>query len=286
MVNSKRFQSLLGSFPSTPCVMPITAWCIRMVLLDIIERRHGYTRVLNWPALSALNNAVYGWLQILSSICPEQPAWCALRCYRYIANHPPPPPQAQLGITHMYVSKVHGICVARRGRKRFIASWGLRMSHICHCTPCPSPSQGRGQRSKVVILPTSGITPIRSGLLAFCVSVPGCKCTEQPITQDNAPPSILNNRVIVYYTRSNAPLFWYKFNRKPRANLGQFYSVHTVTYYWTFPAALRQIERELFRIFTTRGLCKGTACCCIVSEILEGFFLIYKFSAIIFFLIL
>jgi hypothetical protein len=31
------------------------------------------------------------------------------------------------------------------------------MSHICPCTPCPPPpSQGVGQRSKVVILPTSG----------------------------------------------------------------------------------------------------------------------------------
>jgi hypothetical protein len=39
-----------------------------------------------------------------------------------------------------------GICVARRDRKRFIASWGLRMSHICPCTPCPSP---QGYRSKV-----------------------------------------------------------------------------------------------------------------------------------------
>ncbi len=45
-----------------------------------------------------------------------------------------------------------------------------------------------------------------------------------------------------------------------------------MTYYWTFPAALRQIERELFRILTTRGFFKGTACCCIVSEALEGFF--------------
>ncbi len=110
--------------------------------------------------------------------------------------------------------------------------------------------------------------------------MPCCKCTEQPITQDNAPPSILNNRVIVYYTRSNAPLFWYKFNRKPRANLGQFYSAHTVTYYWTFPAALRQIERELFRILITRGIFKGTACCCVVSEALEGFFYDLEFERI------
>jgi hypothetical protein len=53
----------------------------------------------------------------------------------------------------MYVSKVWE-SVARRGRKPFMASWGLRMSHICPCTPCPPP-QGIGQRSKVVILPTT-----------------------------------------------------------------------------------------------------------------------------------
>ncbi len=38
-----------------------------------------------------------------------------------------------------------------------------------------------------------------------------------------------------------------------------------------FRAALRQIERELFRILTTRGLFKGTACCCFVLEALEGY---------------
>ncbi len=44
---------------------------------------------------------------------------------------PPPPPD-------VCIQSV-GICVARRGRKPFIASWGLRMSHICPCTPCPPP---------------------------------------------------------------------------------------------------------------------------------------------------
>ncbi len=42
-------------------------------------------------------------------------------------------------------SKCGTLC-DQRGRKRFIASWGLRMSHICPCTPCPSP---QGYRSKV-----------------------------------------------------------------------------------------------------------------------------------------
>ena len=50
----------------------------------------------------------------------------------------PPPPRC------MY-PKCGNLC-GQRGRKRFIASWGLRMSHICPCTPCPSP---QGYRSKV-----------------------------------------------------------------------------------------------------------------------------------------
>ncbi len=41
--------------------------------------------------------------------------------------------------------KCGNLC-GQRGRKRFIASWGLRMSHICACTPWPSP---QGYRSKV-----------------------------------------------------------------------------------------------------------------------------------------
>ncbi len=50
--------------------------------------------------------------------------------------------------------KCGNLC-GQRGRKRVIASWGLRMSHICPCNPCPSP-KGIGQRLKVVILPTTG----------------------------------------------------------------------------------------------------------------------------------
>jgi len=43
----------------------------------------------------------------------------------------PPPPRC--------MNPKCGNLVGQRGRKRFIASWGLRISHICPCTPCPSP---------------------------------------------------------------------------------------------------------------------------------------------------
>jgi hypothetical protein len=72
--------------------------------------------------------------------------WASTLANRSNAQHrsnsraPPPPPPPRT-----YVSKVWE-CVAKRGRKRFIASWGLRMSHICPCTPCHSPP---GSRSKV-----------------------------------------------------------------------------------------------------------------------------------------
>ncbi len=39
----------------------------------------------------------------------------------------PPPPRSRY-------PKCGNLC-GQRGRKRFIASWGLRMSHICPCTP-------------------------------------------------------------------------------------------------------------------------------------------------------
>jgi hypothetical protein len=52
----------------------------------------------------------------------------------------------------MYVSKMWE-SVARRGRKRFIASWGQDMTYLS-LHPMPPP-QGRGQRSKVILLPTS-----------------------------------------------------------------------------------------------------------------------------------
>jgi hypothetical protein len=73
---------------------------------------------------------------------------------------PPTPPQ-------MY-PKCGNLC-GQRGRKRFIASWGLRMSHICSCTPCAS-LPGLGQKSKVVILPTTaqrrqlGLLLVQSGV--------------------------------------------------------------------------------------------------------------------------
>ncbi len=57
-----------------------------------------------------------------------------------LISEPPHAPSPQ-----MYVSKCGNLC-GQKGRKRFIASWGLRMSHICPCTPCPSP---QGYRSKV-----------------------------------------------------------------------------------------------------------------------------------------
>ncbi len=56
-----------------------------------------------------------------------------------ISDPPTPPPPRCID------TKCGNLC-GQRGRKRFIASWGLRMSHICPCTPCPSP---QGYRSKV-----------------------------------------------------------------------------------------------------------------------------------------
>jgi hypothetical protein len=48
-----------------------------------------------------------------------------------------------------------GICVARRGRKRFIASLGQDVTYLSLHPMPPPPPQGIGQRSKFVILPTS-----------------------------------------------------------------------------------------------------------------------------------
>jgi hypothetical protein len=55
-----------------------------------------------------------------------------------LISEPPRPPRC------MYPKC--GILCGQRGRKRFIASLDLRMSHICPCTPCLSPP---GYRSKV-----------------------------------------------------------------------------------------------------------------------------------------
>jgi hypothetical protein len=57
-----------------------------------------------------------------------------------LISEPPTPPPPRC----MY-TKCGNLC-GQSGRKRFITSWGLRMSHICPCTPCPSP---QGYRSKV-----------------------------------------------------------------------------------------------------------------------------------------
>ncbi len=48
--------------------------------------------------------------------------------------------------TDLASGKGPGVRNGQRVRKRFIASWGLKKSHICPCTPCPSP---QGYRSKV-----------------------------------------------------------------------------------------------------------------------------------------
>jgi hypothetical protein len=76
---------------------------------------------------------------------PSKQRWASTLANRSNARHrsnirapPRPPPRCKY-------SKCGNLC-GQRGRKRFIASWGLRMSHICPCTPCPSPP---GYRSKV-----------------------------------------------------------------------------------------------------------------------------------------
>ncbi len=72
--------------------------------------------------------------------------WASTLANRSNARHrskiraPPTPPPPRF----MY-PKCGNLC-GQRGRKRFITSWGLRMSHICPCTPCPSTE---GSRSKV-----------------------------------------------------------------------------------------------------------------------------------------
>jgi hypothetical protein len=59
-----------------------------------------------------------------------------------LISEPPHTPFPQM---YSMYPKYGNLC-GQRSRKRFIASWGLRMSHICPCTPCPSP---QGSRSKV-----------------------------------------------------------------------------------------------------------------------------------------
>ncbi len=72
-----------------------------------------------------------------------QQRWTSTLANRSNARHrsniraPPAPPRC------MY-PKCGNLC-GQRGRKRFVASWGLRMSHICPCTPCPSPPRYRSK---------------------------------------------------------------------------------------------------------------------------------------------
>jgi hypothetical protein len=56
-----------------------------------------------------------------------------------LSEHPPTPPPPRC----MY-PKCGNLC-GQRDRKRFKASWGLRMSHICPCNPCPSPQRYRSK---------------------------------------------------------------------------------------------------------------------------------------------
>ncbi len=62
-----------------------------------------------------------------------------------------------------------GICVTRRGRKRFIASWGKDVTYLS-LYPMPPPPQGIGQRSKVAILPTSA----QQGVILYLIDGPCC----------------------------------------------------------------------------------------------------------------
>jgi hypothetical protein len=88
----------------------------------------------SWPRSPAAQSHVGGGQRWASTLANRSNA-------RHRSNirapHAPPP-------RFMY-TKCGNLC-GQRGRKRFIASWGLRMSHICPCTPCPSP---QGYRSKV-----------------------------------------------------------------------------------------------------------------------------------------
>ncbi len=70
-----------------------------------------------------------------STLANRSNAW-----HRSNIRAPPPRPPPRC----MY-PKCGNLC-GQRGRKRFLTSWGLRMSIICPCTPCPSPP---GYRSNV-----------------------------------------------------------------------------------------------------------------------------------------
>jgi hypothetical protein len=92
-----------------------------------------------------LNTLIFLFAQRVAGLSVEQ-RWASTLGNRTNVRHrsniraPPTPPPPRC----MY-TKCGNLC-GQRGRKWFIASWGLRMSHICPCTPCPSP---QWYRSKV-----------------------------------------------------------------------------------------------------------------------------------------
>jgi hypothetical protein len=65
-----------------------------------------------------------------------------------ISEPPTPPP-------HRWMYPKCGNLCGQRVRKQFIASWGLRRCHIFVSAPHAPPPKGIGQRSKVIILPTT-----------------------------------------------------------------------------------------------------------------------------------
>ncbi len=83
---------------------------------------------------------------------PKRQRWASTHANRSNARHrsnirtpPPVPPRC------MY-SKCGNLC-DQRDWKRFIASWGLRMSHVCPCTPCPSPRRVEVKGPKLSFCP-------------------------------------------------------------------------------------------------------------------------------------
>ncbi len=53
------------------------------------------------------------------------------------------------------IDLIVGICVARRGRKRFIASWGQDVTYLSLHPMPPPPPRPKGAKVEGVILPTS-----------------------------------------------------------------------------------------------------------------------------------
>ncbi len=96
--------------------------------------------------------------------------------------------------------KCGNLC-GQRGRKRFIASWGLKMSHICPCTPCPSP-QGRGQRSKFVNLPTIYYQPMGKFFCRFYWLDSNLATFALPILAGRGVPAIAKSLIFFIFSWS------------------------------------------------------------------------------------